>query len=181
MQCEFPILKTARLILRAIEFSDMVSIHRNLSDAQTVMYSNKNIPPSVEEVRKMIQIWQKRFEEQQGIRWGIIKLGNDDVIGSCGYKNLTLQDKKAEIGYEIFGDYRRKGLMMEALDVVIRFGFEKMYLNHIEATVYFRNIPSIRLLKNIGFAEKFLSDECEFSQDKNTNMKTFLLHDYNFY
>ena len=49
MQCEFPILETPRLILRQINLSDAESIQKDLSDANTVMYSNTNQPPTKEE------------------------------------------------------------------------------------------------------------------------------------
>lgn len=168
MQREFPILETPRLILRQINLSDVVSIQRNLSDAGTVMYSNSNKPPTIEEVEKIIKVWQKRFEEQKGIRWGITKRGNDEIIGSCGYKNLTLENKKAEIGYEILGNYRRQGLMSEALNAVIRFGFETMQLNYIEATVNPHNLPSIYLLNKIGFIEETVLEDNEFHQNQPT-------------
>ncbi|MEO1433144.1 MAG: GNAT family N-acetyltransferase [Cyanobacteria bacterium J06633_8] len=176
MQSEFPILETPRLILRQINLSDAVSIQKNLSDAQTVMYSNTNQAPTREKVEKIIKIWQKRFEEQKGIRWGITKRGNDEVIGSCGYKNLTQDNKKAEIGYEILVNHRRQGLMSEALNAVIRFGFETIQLNYIEATVNPHNLPSIYLLNKIGFIEEDLLEDNECHQNKLTNLKLFVLH-----
>jgi len=41
--CEFPILKTSCLLLRAINHSDAQLVHRNLSDFQTVLYSLTSI------------------------------------------------------------------------------------------------------------------------------------------
>ena len=134
MQREFPILETPRLILRQINLSDAVSIQKNLSDIRTIVYSNTNQPPTREEVEEIIKVWQQRFEEQKGIRWGITKRGNNIVIGSYGYKNLIQDNKKAEVGYEILVNYRRQGLMSEALNTVIRFRFETIRLNYIEAT-----------------------------------------------
>ena len=176
MQGEFPILETSRLILRQINLSDAVSIQKNLSDAQTVMYSNTNQPPTREEVEKIIKIWQKRFEEQKGIRWGITKRGNDKVIGSCGYKNLTQDNTKAEIGYEILVNYRRQGLMSEALNAVIRFAFKTMQLSYIKATVNPDNLPSINLLKKIGFIEEDLLEDNEYDGTQLANLKLFSLH-----
>ncbi|MEO1377825.1 MAG: GNAT family N-acetyltransferase [Cyanobacteria bacterium J06635_10] len=158
-----------------IDLSDVASIHHNLSDPQTVIYSNTNQPPTVKQVEKIIKVWQKRFEEQKGIRWGITKRGNNEVIGSCGYKNLINNDKKAEIGYEIFSDYRRKGFMSEALHEVIRFGFETMQLNYIEATVNPNNLPSIYFLNKLGFVEKILLEDYNYQHKNYSNMKLFVL------
>lgn len=51
--CEFPILKTPRLLLRAINHSDTQFVHRNLWDSQTVLYSNVLEPPSLEKVHQI--------------------------------------------------------------------------------------------------------------------------------
>jgi len=176
MQREFPILETPRLILRQINLSDAVSIQKNLSDARTVMYSNTNQPPTREEVEKIIKVWEKRFEKQQGIRWGITKRGSNKVIGSCGYKNLTHDNKHAEIGYEILVNYRRQGLMSEALNAVIRFGIETMQLNYIEATVNPDNLPSINLLSKVGFIEETILKDNKCDHTQSTNLKLFSLH-----
>jgi ribosomal-protein-alanine N-acetyltransferase len=104
---EFPILKTPRLLLRAINHSDAQLVHRNFSDSQTVSYSNVQEPPSLEKVHQMIDIWEENLNKQQGIRWGITIKGQSSVIGSCGYKNIIKKHRRAEIGYEIFAEYRR--------------------------------------------------------------------------
>ena len=42
----------------------------------------------------------KKFQQQQGIRWGITVREQNIVIGSCGYKNINKKHRRAEIGYE---------------------------------------------------------------------------------
>ncbi|WP_136605087.1 GNAT family N-acetyltransferase [Paenibacillus dokdonensis] len=44
-----------------------------------------------------------------------------------------------------------KGYMLEAIQAIIRFGFEKMDLTKIDATVEPENIRSIRLMEKLGF------------------------------
>ena len=51
--------------------------------------------------------------------------------------------------------------MTEALQAAIRNGFEHMKLNRIEAIVYVKNNPCIRLLERLGFQkEGTLRDYC---------------------
>ena len=142
---EFPILITPRLFLREINHSDAQLVHRNLSDFYTVLYSNVAEPPTLEKVHQIIDIWEKNFRNQQGIRWGITIIEQNTVIGSCGYKNINKKHRRAEIGCEICGEYRRKGFMREVLNTVIQYGFEVIKLNRIEATVNCDNLPSISL------------------------------------
>ncbi|MEM7715671.1 MAG: GNAT family N-acetyltransferase [Cyanobacteria bacterium P01_A01_bin.68] len=173
--CEFPILKTPRLLLRAINHSDAKSVHRNLSDCDTVLYSNTGEPPSLEEVYKIVDIWKGNFKQQLGIRWGITVREQNIVIGSCGYKNINKKHRRAEIGYEIRGEYRRKGLMSEALNAVIKYGFEVIKLNRVEATVNCDNLPSILLLNKLGFSEEVILREYELQQGQFTDLKLFSL------
>lgn len=180
MLAEFPILKTPRLLLRAIRQSDAQLVHRNLSDFQTVLYSNASEAPSLEKVQQMIDKWKEDFNKQQAIRWGITIKEDDAVIGSCGYKKFVKRHRRAEIGYEIFANYRRQGLMSEALNAVIQFGFEAMDFNQIEATVDPDNLPSILLLNKLGFSEEGILREYEFQKGKFTDLKLFslLLRDF---
>ncbi|BAY81701.1 hypothetical protein NIES267_11780 [Calothrix parasitica NIES-267] len=172
---EFPILKTPRLLLRAINYSDAQSVHCNLSDFYTVLYSNVAEPPSLKEVRKIIDIWSENFKKQQGFRWGITIKEQNIVIGSCGYKNINKKHRRAEIGYEISPAYRRKGFMSEALNAVLEYGFEVIELNRIEATVNCGNLPSILLLHKLGFSEEGILKEYEFQKDKFIDLKLFSL------
>ena len=176
MLSEFPILKTPRLLLRAIQQSDAQLLHRNFSDPQTVLYSNAPAP-SLEKVQQVIDIWSENFQKQQGIRWGITIKEQNAVIGSCGYKNIIKKHRRAGIGYEIFADYRRQGFMSEALNALIQFGFEVIELNRIEATVDCDNLPSILLLHKLGFTEEGTLRDYEFNQEKFVDLKLFsLLH-----
>ncbi|MEL6494728.1 MAG: GNAT family N-acetyltransferase [Cyanobacteria bacterium J06623_7] len=174
MLSEFPILKTPRLVLRAICQSDAPLIHRNLSDFQTVMYSNASEAPSLKKVQQMIDKWKEDFNKQQSIRWGIT-IKEDIVIGSCGYKKIAKRYRRAEIGYEIFAEYRRQGLMSEALNAVIQFGFETMDFNRIEATVDPENLPSILLLNKLCFSEEGMLREYELQKERFSNLKLFSL------
>lgn len=54
MLAEFSILKTPRLLLRDIRQSDAQLVHRNLSDSQTVLYSNASEAPNLGKVQQMI-------------------------------------------------------------------------------------------------------------------------------
>lgn len=175
MKREFPILETPRLLLRRIYLLDTPSVRHNLCDPQTVQYSDSPELPSLSEVGKIIEIWQELFQLQQGIRWGITRKGEDTVIGSCGFKNWVKKHYRAEIGYEISREYRQQGLMAEALYAVLRFGFEMMALNRIQAKVISNNLPSAKLLSKLGFCEEGVLREYEFHQEQSVELKLFSL------
>ena len=54
--------------------------------------------------------------------------------------------------------------MREALSALLRFGFEQMHLNRIEASVGSDNIASIALLHSLGFQHEGIQREQYFEE-----------------
>ncbi len=46
------------------------------------------------------------------------------MIGSCGFLNMAAKHYRAEIGFELSKDYWGKGIAGEALEAVLKFGYE---------------------------------------------------------
>lgn len=65
--------------------------------------------------------------------------------------------------------------MAEALHAVLRFGFEMMALNRIQAIVISNNLPSVKLLSKLGFCEEGVLREYEFHQEQSVNLRLFSL------
>jgi ribosomal-protein-alanine N-acetyltransferase len=96
-------------------------------------------------------MFSKNYREKRGIRWGIVLKQNQKFIGTLGLNGLQLNNKRAEIGYEIHPQYWRMGYTSEAIKEILRYSFEELDLNRIGAVVYPENIPSLKLLETIGF------------------------------
>lgn len=60
-------------------------------------------------------------------------------------------NRRAELGFALRRDRWGRGLMTEALPVLLRCGFEKMDLHRVEADVDPRNAASIKQLERLGF------------------------------
>lgn len=77
------------------------------------------------------------------------------VIGRCGFHTWYIDHKRAEIGYALTNPHEQgKGIMTEAIAPVIAYGFEKMGLNRIEAFIGPDNIPSLQLIRKMGFTQE---------------------------
>jgi len=61
------------------------------------------------------------------------------------------------------------------LDAVVQYGFEKMGLNRIEGMSLPENIPSIKLLKKLGFQEEGTLREYAFFRGQFRDFKMFSL------
>lgn len=77
------------------------------------------------------------------------------IIGRCGLHNWNKDHNRAEIGYALgYESFKRKGLMTEALEVIIEYGFKKLNLNRIEAMVGKNNKASLRLMEKFNFVQE---------------------------
>ncbi len=77
------------------------------------------------------------------------------VIGRCGIHNWYAIHKRAEIGYTMTdSSMKQKGYMKEAVAAIVRYGFEQLGLNRLEAFTGPANIASQKVLKGAGFVHE---------------------------
>lgn len=148
----FPIIKTERLILRNFKLEDAKEYfyYHSLPEA-TEYYDWK--PKTYANAEEDVKLIISDYEEMKFIRWAITLKGSDVLIGDCGY---ILDGLKGEISYMLSKLQWNKGLMTEALNAVILFGFQKLKLERIQALTLPGNAPSLRLLHKLGFTKEGL-------------------------
>ena len=73
------------------------------------------------------------------------------LIGTCGFHCWDQTKAQAEIGYDLSPLHWGRGLMREALETIIAFGFDSMSLAVISAIAEQANVRSLGLLKRLGF------------------------------
>ena len=176
----FPILETDRLILRQVTQDDANSLLKYLSDKDVMKYVGLEPFKSIDDALDEISWYKSIFEKRTGIRWGITLKGQGEVIGSCGFLNLVSQHYRSEIGVES-GEHWGKGIASEAFEAVIRYGFEQMNLQRIEALIEPPNKPSQKLAEKQGFIREGLLKNYEFNCGKfdDLYMYSLLKQDFN--
>ena len=147
-------LETKRLILRELQPEDAEAIFRILSDEQVVRYYD-TLMTQLEQAQSVIARHRKRFENNEGIRWGITLKGDMEVVGNCGFF-IDSRNRCAILSYVLERPYWNRGIMTEALEAIIPFGFDHYRLHRIEAHVALPNLASLRVLKKLGFQEEGL-------------------------
>ncbi|WP_345807043.1 GNAT family protein [Bacillus pumilus] len=160
----FPTIHTERLILKQATTEDAKDMHIYLSNETVCRYMGIDAHETIKDTKGEIQWYDKIFKEQTGIRWGISLKDNPAIIGSCGFLNLEKQHCRTEIGYELHQDHWRKGIMSEAIAAVLRYGFQEMNLNRIEAIIDPENTSSIKLVEMLYFIKEGLLREYELGQ-----------------
>jgi len=162
----FPEIRTKRLTLRQPSMKDVEWYFEYFSRPELVWGGGEPGPKSIraarEELKKyLVDLYRKR----QGFRWIITLKGDGQPIGTLGfYKWAPSASYQAEMGYDLAREHWGKGIMTEAMNAVIDFGFEKMELNRIEVFIMPRNKRSIKLIKNLGFKREGLLRQRYFDE-----------------
>jgi [ribosomal protein S5]-alanine N-acetyltransferase len=138
-----PVLKSGRLVLRAIDPADAAAI------VEITTYDG--VPARSEaEAREYLERIHMDFARGETLHWGICDRGSQEIIGTCGFYR-GFQDNTGEIGYILRNAHRGRGVMTEAVRLVVEFGFGAMKLSRIIAITDPENSSSIAVLERAGF------------------------------
>ena len=152
---KFPQLATDRLVLREMMLDDVEFYFHHFNNDKIVEDCCFPGPKCLEAAKEELERYCiKPFKENRGIRWGIVVKGSKDLIATCGYYDWNKTARRAEIGYDLDPAYWGQGLMTEALHAALKFGFEEMELNRIQAITDSKNTRSIKLVHRLGFKEE---------------------------
>ncbi|MGE5520427.1 MAG: GNAT family N-acetyltransferase [Candidatus Dadabacteria bacterium] len=147
----FPVLTTERLLLREVTLEDVNDILALRSDEDCMRYIDRPRAQTKDDAREYIRRIIDMMERNDGVNWGISLKGTNNIIGTISYWQMQKEHDRAEIGYMISPQYQGKGLMQEALEAVLKYGFEVMKLHSIEANVNPSNDRSIKILEKNNF------------------------------
>ncbi|MBG7630772.1 MAG: GNAT family N-acetyltransferase, partial [Bacteroidetes bacterium] len=107
----------------------------------------KNKSDALKFIEKIIT----EIENNKSISWEITFINNPKMIGSICLWNFSNNLKTAEVGYALNPEFQNQGIMHDAINCVIDYGFNKLNLDKIEAFTHRKNEPSKRLLEKNGF------------------------------
>ena len=131
-----------------------MGIFKIFSDPDVTRYWGFSTLVDFEQAEEFIRQTQEGYSSRQLLQWGLTDPAQDEIIGTCAFAGWSAEHRRAEIGYALRRDRWGEGIMAEVLPELIRFGFEQMNLNRIEADADPRNGRSIRNLERLGFVRE---------------------------
>ncbi len=156
---KLPEIETDRLILRRLQYSDTQDIFDYARYPEVSKHLIWEAHETEMDTLEFLNFVMEKYNKNQPAPWGISLKEESRIIGTIGYLDWDKKNYKAELGYVLHCYYWKKGYMTEALQRVVDFGFNKMYLNRIEARTVPENIPSQKLLEKVGFKKEGLLRE----------------------
>lgn len=170
----FPELATANLRLRELRPHDAPAVYRLYADDEVTRYYDLDSFYDMEQATDLITRQARRFEEGKAIRWAITQKNVDVVIGTIGCV-ITRHSTQGGLGYDLASPYWRRGIMTEALGIVIRYCFKGLGLNRLQALVMPPNVASAELLLKLGFVEEGILREYAFFKGRFQDLRCFSL------
>lgn len=147
---DLPTLETERLILRKMVLNDAEAVFAYASNSEVSRYTLWETHRSIEDSRAFLEFATQKYENGGEPDWGIVYRGNGCLVGACGLVNWEAEHARAEVGFVLSREYWGRGLMSEAVRAILRFGFERMNLNRIEARCIAENAASARVMEKAG-------------------------------
>lgn len=162
----FPILETENLILRQISLDDADEVFKLRSNPETMKFIPRPLAETIEDAQKFITECNTGIEKNELINWAIAKKEDNKLIGMIGFFRMQPENFRGEIGYILNPEFHGKGIMKEASNEVIKFGFEQMNFHSIEAVIDPENSASEKLLQKCGFEKEAHFKENFFYNDQ---------------
>lgn len=150
----FPTLYTERLTLRRFTKNDAGDLFRLRSDKNVMQFIDRPPAKSLKDALDLIQKINDSLISNEGITWAITLKSYSTLVGTIGFWRIVKEHYRAEIGYLLDPHLHGSGLMHEAIQSVLDYGFKVMRLHSVEANVNPGNAASIKLLERNHFIKE---------------------------
>ncbi|GAA4453673.1 GNAT family protein [Rurimicrobium arvi] len=147
------LLTTERMHLRVFEKEAYYALVNSHSDEELMVLLGFDEPSQLELEKRKVREGMCTYRTSVSI-FHMLHKDSGAFIGSMAFHNWYPEHRRAEIGYITRPEWRRQGLMREALATTIPYGFEVLNLNRMEAVIAPYNIASQALVKAWNFRQE---------------------------
>lgn len=147
-----------RIVLRAVEREHLPNYVQWLNDPKVLEYFGYYVPLSLDQE----ETWYEEMLGDRTARAFSIEFDGRH-IGGAGYHRIDGRNASAEVGLFVgLPELWDKGLGSEALQTLLRFGFEQMNLHRVYLRVYAENERAIHMYEKVGFQREGCWRQAEF-------------------
>lgn len=148
-----PVLETNRLVLRPLLADDAQDIFDYAQDPEVSNPGMWQPYGSFEEcsdhVAHLVGLYSR------GLMWWALECKTTGkVVGRVELSDWEDHDKRAELSYALARERWGQGLMTEAVESAVHYGWQILRLNRLSAKVIVGNAASIKLLAKVGMVKE---------------------------
>lgn len=119
-----------------------------------------------EHFKKILLRQRKRMREKKTFYWSIFDKLTNELLGTIDIHILHLGNlQKANLGYEVFNNFRRKGIAHEALKKLIPNALMDLELNRLEAVIDLDNSASRKLVESLKLRSEGVRENYYFQDN----------------
>lgn len=145
-------MKTERLFLKLYAQKDESDFLNLFTDAAVM----KHVGDGVLTTEQAENLWRKLFEQRYAKNlktiWAVFASVDSRFLGYASLRPRPTKSEQWEIVYVLKREEWKKGFATEIARRLIEFGFDKLNLPEIFATVDDDNFPSIHVLEKAGMS-----------------------------
>ena len=144
-------LETERIILRRFTICDAEKMYKNwANDDEVTEYLTWPSHNDINVSKNILEQWIQSYEKSDFYQWAIVLKDINEPIGTISVVEKNDRIKMVSIGYAIGKKWWRKGITSEALNIIIKFFFEEVCLNRIQAKHVVGNENSGKVMIKCG-------------------------------
>lgn len=168
-------IESDRLILRRLTLDDSNNMFNNwCNDDDVTKFLTWPTHLNVEVTKKVLTSWIDEYNKDNYYQWGIELKDSHELVGSISVTDIYENTKVASVGYCIGKKWWNQGITSQALSMVIKFLFDEVDFNRIDAYHDPENPHSGMVMKKAGMqyegtlrkshlTNRGISDTCVYS------------------
>lgn len=152
------------------EYSKMPELYKYLTGLSP--HKNK------EDTRKYMELLVERIHSGyyggKAMYWFLRLKTSNKVIGTFGLVGVDFKKGTAIMGKGLSPKYWGKGLMFEAMWIIMKYCFEELGLHTINTITHRKNLPNIKVMKVCGARESSKNELTKLDEEKPGDLKLIL-------
>ena len=169
-------LKTKRLLIRELQEEDLADLVGQVDNLNVSRYLALVVNPYTDEDGKwFINHCKEERAKDPRENYEMVIEFEGKLVGIVSLTKIDHFNGTGSIGYWLAEEFWRQGIMSEAANEMLRFGFEDLGLRRINCTAFVENEGSNAVIKKLGF--EFEGVRKQDSKSKATEK----VHDSNIY
>lgn len=120
---------------------------------------------TVEDIATNIQSKLNELQKNNGLAKNFAIIYKGKIVGTIGFNKIDKMNSIGKIGYWLGEEYQGRGIMTEAFQKIVDYGFNTLQLNRIEVRVAERNHQSRAIPIRFEFQEEGILREAEWLYD----------------
>jgi ribosomal-protein-alanine N-acetyltransferase len=167
--------------LRAFNLADAPAVFAAYADSQIRRFTPFPEPKAVDEIRAWIESQSEWRRQGRGIDFAIVpsaadEVGLEEIAGAVGLAEVAPDHRRADIGYWVAPQHRRRGYATAALELLSRWAFgPPLELVQLKLNADAGNLPSRRAAERVGYQLQATVPSGLFSQGRRWTLAQYAL------